>query len=924
MKYKHTIKICNKIVIYFCTLLSLLLAASDIHALCATPGKDGPMPASSLNNIINAYYPGQGSPSAGSTSLGVGVVVTSSGGQNTAITPGDLILIIQMQDADINSSNTAAYGGSATGTGYTSLNSVGRYEFVVSTNSVPTTGGTLNISEPLVNSYRTRNYTAGSNGASRYQVIRVPQYSSATMQFNPTAPYWLSANGVGGVVAFDVAGVLNWNGSTIDVSGRGFRGGGGRTLAGAAAANTDYRTMSTVSNNAQKGEGIAGTSNRVVTSTGTVIITGSEGYPNGSHARGAPGNAGGGGTDGLPASNSQNTGGGGGAGFGGGGMGGNAWSSAVASGGFGGTGIAMSSNLLTMGGGGGAGTTNNGTGTPIAGVASSGATGGGIVFVRAASVSGSGTINANGNSANSTVCQDGTGGGGGGGSVLVASSTGSVGSLNINANGGNGGSNLQAGNTCGTHTAHGPGGGGGGGYVATSGIANITTNGGFNGVTVGGIAFGATSGLIGNYTTALNASSVVGAAIGSTCFPLLTVAKSTSTPESTKGGTAIYTITATNSPAAGWVAGLKIYDYFVIPPNPPYTVETPFAPFTYVSTTAPTPTISGTGASRPTTVNPAVGSTQPVWGDFTLPPGGTVTVTFNSTIPAGTNYGLYQNNGAVFYNDPTRTVSKIVSPGGSYTAGGSAGGNNYDPNSSTQEDVGIWTTPPTIAKAFTPENVVVVTGVGTMTFTLVNSSGIILNNVNFADTLTGFKVQSSSIGGTCVGVTNIPPLAVDATELNLNIPSLPTTGCTVSIQVYSTVAGDYTNQVSGVGTSESGPVTRSTPSNTANISFFAPPVITKGASLVSAAPGTMITYTITYSNPNTTAVLKNLVINDSIPAYSSYQSALCGALPAGITGCTINFTPPPAGSGNGLVSWTLPGDLNPGASGSVQISVIIQ
>lgn len=908
-----------------CVSLLLFGSVTQSQAVCGTPGKDGPMPALAANSIVNAYYPGTGNPSAGASSIAVGTVVTTTGGQNLPINPGDLLLVMQMQDTDIDRTNTATYGGSGTGTGYTSLNSTGRYEFVVATNAVTTAGGTINISSPLINGYRTGNYVAGSNGARRFQVIRVPQYSNAAMSGSLSAPIWTSATGVGGVVAIDVAGQLNWNGSSINVSGLGFRGGGGRMLAGGAGANTDYRTLSTVNTNAQKGEGVAGTSNRVVTSTGTVINTGSEGYPNGSHARGAPGNAGGGGTDGLPASNSQNTGGGGGAGHGGGGRGGNAWSSGTASGGFGGTGIPMTSGFFVMGGGGGSGTTNDGTGTPNNGQASSGATGGGIVFVRAGSIIGSGTISANGNNANSTVCQDGTGGGGGGGSVMVVSAGGTVGGLTVNANGGSGGSNLQAGNGCGVHTAHGPGGGGGGGYVALSGAATTNINGGANGITVGGIAFGATAGTTGTSTTSLTSASIVGAGFGAACYPQMTVTKTTSTPTSTKGGTATYTITATNAASAGWVTGLKIYDYFVSPPSPPYPAGTPFAPFTYASTTAPTPTWTGTGSSRPTATNPTAGSNQPVWGDFTIPPGGSVVITFNATIPAATNYGQYQNNGAVFFNDPTRTAAgQIATPGGSYQGGGTVSGSNYDPTSSTQEDIGIWAPSPTIGKAFAPGNVITDSGVSTMAFTLSNPNAFTLSNVNFTDTLTGFKVQSNTIGGTCIGVTNSPPLAIDATSLNLTVPSLPVSGCTITIPVYSSTAGNYTNTTSGVGSSESGPISRGTPSNTANLSFFAPLVVTKIPSVFSANPGTVVSYTIGYNNPNTTAILKDLVISDPVPQYSTYQSASCGPLPAGITACNTTFIPPPAGSGNGIATWTLPGDLNPGASGTVQLSVVIQ
>ena len=60
-----------------------------------------------LSNVINSYYPGTANANAGATSISVGAIDTSSGGANTAIASGDLLLVIQMQDADINTTNDA-------------------------------------------------------------------------------------------------------------------------------------------------------------------------------------------------------------------------------------------------------------------------------------------------------------------------------------------------------------------------------------------------------------------------------------------------------------------------------------------------------------------------------------------------------------------------------------------------------------------------------------------------------------------------------------------------------------------------------------------------------------------------------------------------------------------------------------------------
>ena len=191
------------------------------------------------------------------------------------------------------------------------------------------------------------------------------------------------------------AGTLTFSGGSISVNALGFRGGGGQGLGGIdAGANTDYRTRATVAWNGNKGEGVAGSPNNIYDGTAT-LATGT-GYPDGtnsdaSRARGAPGNAGGGGTDGNRDANDENSGGGGGGNGGAGGRGGNSWASNLPLGGFGGAAFPHAAARLAMGGGGGSGSRNN-----SAGVQSSGGLGGGIIIVRANSVTGTGTLSANG------------------------------------------------------------------------------------------------------------------------------------------------------------------------------------------------------------------------------------------------------------------------------------------------------------------------------------------------------------------------------------------------------------------------------------------------------------------------------------------------------------------------------------------------
>jgi len=156
LKFRFSVVSAQMCVVFFA--LGLLANTLSYAAVCPVSGSDGP---SSVGGVVNSYYPGSGTASAGSASITVGSVDTSSGGLSNPIAVGDLLLVIQMQDADISFTNDANYGGSLPGTGYTFLNNSGIYEYVIATNSVGISGGTINLAAPLQNTYRSANYSAG-------------------------------------------------------------------------------------------------------------------------------------------------------------------------------------------------------------------------------------------------------------------------------------------------------------------------------------------------------------------------------------------------------------------------------------------------------------------------------------------------------------------------------------------------------------------------------------------------------------------------------------------------------------------------------------------------------------------------------------------------------------------------------------------
>src|ERR1700691_85530 len=341
--------------------------------VCAMPGKDGA--GGALSGVVNTYYPpAAGTVAAGATAITLGAAAAAPGAQ-TAIGVGDLLLVIQMQGAQINSTNTSSYGDGVPGypaSGATSLGNSGQFEFVTATPPVAAAGGTLTFTGTgagggLLNTYTSAAATT-TQGIQTYQVIRVPQYTTASFSSTLAALPWNGA--VGGVLALDVASQLTLGG-TVSLDGQGFRGGAGRILAGAAGTlATDVITLSTQATNGSKGEGIAGTPHYIapalstITPATTAVSTAQavvEGLPNGSYARGAPGNAGAGSTDANPTANNQNSGGGAGANGGNGGTGGFGWQSAGIVGGFGGVAFPATTSAIVMGGGGGAGTTNDGS-----------------------------------------------------------------------------------------------------------------------------------------------------------------------------------------------------------------------------------------------------------------------------------------------------------------------------------------------------------------------------------------------------------------------------------------------------------------------------------------------------------------------------------------------------------------------------------
>lgn len=389
-------------------LLSWLLAGqftiSDSQAQSIGSGKDG---SPEISGIINSYT---------QVTSDIFLCQKKIPVKNTSgFSAGDLALVVQMQGAEIDNSNTAQYGM------ITDFANAGNYEFAL-IDSIGS-GNVIFLKNPLLRNFSARGKT---------QLILVPQYADPVISGTLTCKEWDGETG--GILAFDATGTVHFN-SGINVNGKGFRGGKKMSGAHFFSFSHDFAAESYDPDRySLKGEGIA--------FNGIFPFT---------SGRGAPANGGGGG-------NIHTSGGGGGSNYGCGGNGGwgypvDTFDNHYDSQGIGGYSLpySASANKLFMGGGGGAGHEHfdNGTG---------GEDGAGIVIITASGIeANSKMIMANGNnSAASGAFGDGTGGAGAGGTIVLCVSDFSD-TLFISAKGGDGGSSILKG--------FGPGGGGGGGIL---------------------------------------------------------------------------------------------------------------------------------------------------------------------------------------------------------------------------------------------------------------------------------------------------------------------------------------------------------------------------------------------------------------------------------------------------------------------------
>lgn len=369
--------------------------------------------------ITFIFFNSKGQPISGI--INIYTHVTAIGANNVTVASsvgfkvGEKVLIIEMQGASIDTTNTTNFGT------ITSYGNAGNYEF-----------DTINSIADSIISFKT-NLSTTFDTSGMVQLISVPVYSNAVVVDTLTCQPW---NGItGGVLVFQSTCSLTLN-SNIDVSLLGFRG-GSYVDGYFGCANYNYHLDFNTNNGGEKGESI---SEYIASKNGGM---------------GKQANGGGGGNPG-------NSGGGGGSNFGNGGMGGYEFNACNTTGvqGYGGEALVNGSNKIYMGGGGGGGFADNGE--PV----TSGGNGGAIAIIITNSFIGNSfSIIDTGQSVVRNASDESAGGGGAGGTVLLSAQN-YISPVTVNTKGGYGGSTYN--NLFPTY-CHGTGGGASGGLLWING-----------------------------------------------------------------------------------------------------------------------------------------------------------------------------------------------------------------------------------------------------------------------------------------------------------------------------------------------------------------------------------------------------------------------------------------------------------------------
>ncbi len=314
--------------------------------------------------------------------------------------------------------------------------------------------------------------------------------------------------------------------------------------------------------------------------------------------------------------------------------------------------------------------------------------------------------------------------------------------------------------------------------------------------------------------------------------------------------------------------------------------------------------VGGTTTLTFTITNPAANTVAQAGVAFTdtFPTGLVVASTPNLTntcagTPTGTagSGSVALTGGTVAVNtNCTLTVSVTANQAGSLSnttgaVSSTNGGTGTASNTATLNSVA----PPTISKAFGAPSIGV-NGTTTLTFTITNpvSNAAALTGVAFSDTFPTGLVMAATPGltNTCAGT---PTATAGSGSVSLTGGAVAVNAnCAVSVNVTATAPGSFPNTTGAVTSTNGG---TGTASNTATLTAFALPTISKafGAPTVPLNGTTTLTFTIANPAGNTTA-LTGVAFSDAFPAGLAVAATpnltnTCGGTPAA-SGGSVSLT----------------------------------
>ncbi len=324
--------------------------------------------------------------------------------------------------------------------------------------------------------------------------------------------------------------------------------------------------------------------------------------------------------------------------------------------------------------------------------------------------------------------------------------------------------------------------------------------------------------------------------------PDLVIDKSTSSPVVFADGTVTYTIIVNNKGTLA-ASGIKITD--LLPEG-----------FTYRATQSITWTAT---ASRTEMVAPVSESSQPFWGNWTLSPGGKVTIVFSARVSRTMKTGTYNNAVQVDSNEMT-----VLNDG----------------TASKSENVLVNALPKLLIDKRTRTPDILAGGQAIYGFTIRNSSPFTLTNVTFSDTLpSGFIYRSTDNFDETSVIrleTSFPTLGMtDLVWRKWTFRPGGTINITFTVDVPKSVPTGLYNNSAYLTSDQTGQLYDDGDLNKdEDVLVSQKPLlyINKKTTTPIVAVGDIVTYTIALLNAGTTSAT-GVVISDILPSGFRYQDS---------------------------------------------------